>query len=175
MSWTIRTAGPSDAAALAAFGARVFSATFAADNDPVDFEAYLSSAYTPAAQAAELADPAITTRVVCDEAGTFIAFAQTRRAPVPECVDDASAVELWRFYVDPAWHGRGVAQQLMTIVDEDARALGASSIWLGVWEHNLRAQAFYRKCGFAPVGSHVFMVGTDAQTDQIWTKASPGR
>ena len=40
-------------------------------------------------------------------------------------------------------------------------------LWLGVWERNPRAQAFYRKSGFADVGSQVFLVGTDAQTDRV--------
>ncbi|WP_255964558.1 GNAT family N-acetyltransferase, partial [Staphylococcus aureus] len=29
-------------------------------------------------------------------------------------------------------------------------------IWLGVWEHNPRAQAFYKRHGFKVVGEHHF-------------------
>ena len=47
----------------------------------------------------------------------------------------------------------------------------ATALWLGVWEHNPRAQAFYRKAGFADVGSKVFVVGTDAQADRVMLKA----
>jgi ribosomal protein S18 acetylase RimI-like enzyme len=50
---------------------------------------------------------------------------------------------------------------------EEARVQGGETVWLGVWEHNPRAIAFYAKCGFADVGSHVFMIGTDAQTDRL--------
>ena len=46
-------------------------------------------------------------------------------------------------------------------------ARGGRTLWLGVWERNARAKAFYGKNGFVDVGSHVFMVGTDAQTDRI--------
>jgi ribosomal protein S18 acetylase RimI-like enzyme len=52
-----------------------------------------------------------------------------------------------------------------------ARARGARTVWLGVWERNARAMAFYRKHGFARVGAHTFMLGTDAQTD--WLLARP--
>jgi GNAT superfamily N-acetyltransferase len=45
--------------------------------------------------------------------------------------------------------------------------------WLGVWERNPRANAFYRKVGFTDVGSHVFMVGTDPQTDRIMVRHLP--
>lgn len=44
---------------------------------------------------------------------------------------------------------------------------GGRTLWLGVWEGNARAKAFYLKTGFVDVGSHVFMVGTDRQTDRI--------
>jgi hypothetical protein len=40
-----------------------------------------------------------------------------------------------------------------------------------VWERNERAKAFYQKSGFSDVGSHVYMVGTDAQTDRILSRA----
>jgi len=48
-----------------------------------------------------------------------------------------------------------------------ARGRGSASLWLGVWERNPRAQAFYKKSGFADVGSHTFFVGTDEQTDRV--------
>ena len=40
-------------------------------------------------------------------------------------------------------------------------------MWLGVWERNWRAQAFYRKWEFTVVGDHVFLLGSDAQTDLL--------
>ena len=40
-------------------------------------------------------------------------------------------------------------------------------VWLGVWEENARAIAFYRKCGFVDVGSIDFFVGSDRQTDRV--------
>jgi ribosomal protein S18 acetylase RimI-like enzyme len=76
-----------------------------------------------------------------------------------------------RFYVDPIRHGHGIAQTLMDAVLTTARADAAHTIWLGVWERNPRAIAFYRKCGFEDVGSHPFLVGTDLQTDRVMTRA----
>jgi len=45
-------------------------------------------------------------------------------------------------------------------------------VWLGVWEHNPRAIAFYRKWGFEAVGEHVFVVGTDPQRDLVMTRSA---
>jgi len=63
--------------------------------------------------------------------------------------------------------GQGLGRRRMKRVNGEAHRAQAQTLWLGVWEHNARAQAFYRKCRFTEVGSHVFMVGTDAQTDHI--------
>src|SRR5436305_271799 len=76
-------------------------------------------------------------------------------------------VELARFYVAHAWHGRGIAQALMDAVKNAAEVLGGKTLWLGVWERNARAIAFYEKCGFRTVGSHPFLVGSDLQTDLV--------
>jgi ribosomal protein S18 acetylase RimI-like enzyme len=44
---------------------------------------------------------------------------------------------------------------------------GAMALWLGVWEKNPRASAFYRKWGFEIVGAHTFRVGDDPQRDLV--------
>jgi ribosomal protein S18 acetylase RimI-like enzyme len=43
-------------------------------------------------------------------------------------------------------------------------------IWLGVWEFNYRAQAFYKKFGFERFSQHVFQVGDDPQIDWLLKK-----
>jgi len=55
----------------------------------------------------------------------------------------------------------------MDSVRDEARHRGALTLWLGVWERNDRAQAFYRKCGFTHAGDHIFLFGTDPQTDLV--------
>jgi len=72
--------------------------------------------------------------------------------------------------VDHAWHGRGIAQRLMQATIDEAAAAGATTVWLGVWEHNARAIAFYGKHGFVDVGSHEFLVGSDPQTDRVMVR-----
>jgi diamine N-acetyltransferase len=163
----IRQASLADATALATFAERIFRDTFAADNSPDDLEAFISRSYSPLIQARELADPLVTTLIAEDGDGAFVAFAQLRARPAPEAVTGPAPHQLWRFYVDRAHHGRGMAQALMATVVETAAALGARTLWLTVWAHNLRAQAFYVKCGFADVGTAVFVLGAAVQTDRV--------
>jgi ribosomal protein S18 acetylase RimI-like enzyme len=42
---------------------------------------------------------------------------------------------------------------------------GSGELWLGVWERNLRALAFYRKWRFDVVGEQIFELGDDPQRD----------
>jgi ribosomal protein S18 acetylase RimI-like enzyme len=164
-----------DAAALAEFAARTFADAFAADNRPEDLQAHLASAYGVRQQTAELSDPDVIT-LLAQRDGALVAYAQVRRRKPPECVTQEQPVELQRFYVDRSQHGNGVARTLMLAAHEAARELGGHHLWLGVWERNARAIAFYAKSGFVPVGTHDFYVGADRQTDRLFvTPLQPAR
>jgi GNAT superfamily N-acetyltransferase len=165
-SFLIRRATVADAAALAQLAAYTFAETFAADNKPEDIEAHLSSAYGVAQQTAEVQDPEITTLLAYSD-GTLVGFAQVRRKKAPGCVKGERPVELQRFYVLRSRHGTGLGARLMQASRTAAQELGGHHLWLGVWERNARALAFYRKAGFVEVGSHVFTVGSDPQTDLV--------
>jgi ribosomal protein S18 acetylase RimI-like enzyme len=166
---TIRRGTAADASTLAALARDTFFDTFASTNDPADMALHLERAYGVHQQAAELTDAAVITLLVEAE-GQAVAYAQLRTGHVPDGVTGARPIELWRFYVVRDWHGRGVAQALMDRVMTEAREAGAETMWLGVWEHNPRARAFYGKCGFADVGEHVFLFGTDPQTDRVMAR-----
>jgi ribosomal protein S18 acetylase RimI-like enzyme len=167
VSFEIRKATLSDATALTEFGARTFSETFAADNTTEDMSKHLASAWQPDLQRREIADASLDTLLAWDSSGALAGFAQLRDKHAPACVPTRAAVELERFYVDKPWQGRGLARALMSAVEECARARGGFELWLGVWERNERAQAFYRKCGFEKVGTKIFVVGSDPQTDNV--------
>jgi ribosomal protein S18 acetylase RimI-like enzyme len=166
----IRPGVPADASVLAELAARTFRETFGPDTAPEDMAAHLGKAYGTAQQTQELADPDMTTLMV-EVDGHLAGYAQLRTGPAPACVTGESPMELWRFYIAQPWHGRGVAQALMQRVELESLRRGGRTLWLGVWEHNARAKAFYQKSGFMDAGSHVFMVGTDAQTDRILVRS----
>jgi ribosomal protein S18 acetylase RimI-like enzyme len=162
----IRLAQPSDAVALSDLAVRTFRDTFAAANTAEDMAMYLAKSYSVAQTEQELADPAMAT-LVAESDGTLIAFAQLRLGSAPPGPETAAPVEIWRFYVDQPWHGRGIAAELMARVESHAADHGAQTLWLGVWEHNARGIAFYRKTGFTDVGEQEFVLGTDVQRDRV--------
>jgi GNAT superfamily N-acetyltransferase len=170
MNWILRPANASDATELSALAERTFRDAFSALNTPENMDLHCAAAYTPAAQAAEIADPEVVTLVAASD-GKLVAFAQLHvRSATPECVTVSPAVELHRIYVERAFHGTGLAADLMTKILERAERHGAAAVWLGVWEHNPRAIRFYRRCGFVEAGEHVFVVGTDPQRDLVMVR-----
>ena len=127
------------------------------------------ASYGKAIQAGEIAAANWLT-LLSEEDGRLLGFAQLRWGGAPECVVAGSPGEIQRLYVARDWHGKGVAQALMHACLEALRARGSDVAWLGVWERNPRALAFYRKSGFVEVGDHVFTVGTDPQRDVVMAR-----
>ena len=165
----IRLATQADATALAHFAERVFRATFAHAGSAQDMDMHCGASYSPAIQAGEIADPGRTT-MVCELEGRLAGFGQLRTGKTPPCVVAEAPVEIQRLYVDATWHGKGIAGELMRALVRDASRRGADVVWLGVWDRNPRAIAFYAKNGFQAAGEHVFMLGNDPQRDLVFAR-----
>lgn len=162
----IRAAAEPDAGALAELAERTFRDAFTQLNRAEDIDLHCRASYGESIQAAEIRDPGRTT-LLCHDGDRLIGYGQLRRAGAPSCIVAARPAEIQRLYVDAAWHGKGVAHALMAALLEAAAAGGADVAWLGVWERNPRAIAFYGKSGFAVVGEHVFVLGNDPQRDLV--------
>jgi ribosomal protein S18 acetylase RimI-like enzyme len=166
----LRTADVGDAAALARFGERTFRETFGAHHAAADMDAYCRDAFALERVRDELGDPERET-FVAESAGEIVGYVQLHAAPAPDCVRGPAPLEVLRFYVERAWHGRGVAQALMARVVTAAEQRGAQTLFLLVWEHNQRAYAFYQKHGFRQVGSMPFVLASDRPIDYVMTRA----
>lgn len=162
----IRRAELDDAPALAVLAEATFRAAFAQDNTLANMELHCAANYGPRLQLAEIQDPARETWVA-ELDGRLIAYVQLRFGATSPIISGERPVEIQRFYVDASHHGAGLAHQLMSHVLTRVDAAGYAALWLGVWERNARALAFYRKWGFEVVGKHTFAVGDDPQCDLL--------
>ena len=179
MTTIVRPATVADAARLSQLGAATFRETFEGENTPEDMARYLGEAFTPDKQAAEITDP--TGIVLLAEHGgssgdargdaELVGYVHLVSGPAPAAVQGPRPLEIKRLYVARAWHGQRVAQALMDAAIDAARGRGAETLWLGVWERNPRAVAFYAKYGFTRVGEHTFVLGADAQTDWVLARS----
>lgn len=171
---TIRPAATEDARRLVTFAAQSFRDTFGPDNSAADMDAYVQSAFSLEGQLATLSDPTSLV-LIAEDASGIAAYAEQRAGVVPAIVDSDAAVEIERFYVAAHWQGRGLARELMVATLDAAAARGAKTVWLGVWERNARAIAFYTRMGFVPVGSKPFVLGGDVQTDLVMVRSVSSR
>ena len=166
----VRVAAVGDAELLANLGRRLFEQTFEADNSSKDMHEYVSSAFAPARQLQELADPDRVAWLAAVDGREPVGFAVVRRGSVGDGVAASTPVEVERLYVDSTFHGGGVGRRLMDACVAQARAWKGDVLWLGVWERNPRAISFYEKGGFRTVGSHTFLLGTDEQRDIVMAR-----
>jgi ribosomal protein S18 acetylase RimI-like enzyme len=170
----IRCAEPTDARNLAELAEATFRDTFGEMNTVEDMDLHCRSSYGEAIQMAEISSPEMVT-LVCEEGEALIGFAQLRWGEAPRCVSASSPGEIQRLYVAKQWHGKGIAQDLMSACIAQMERRGSDAVWLGVWERNPRAISFYRKFGFGEVGEHIFSLGADPQRDIVMARPVGGR
>jgi len=166
---SIRNADRRDATLLAALGWKTFYETFAPMNNEDDVKQYVDKYFTAEQLLRELDDPQAIFLIA--QAGETVAgYAKLRTHDNPEAPPDSVSIELERIYADSAFLGKQVGKTLMQASIDLARQNGYDTLWLGVWEHNPRAIAFYEKWGFEKFSAHPFMLGTDLQTDLLYKK-----
>jgi diamine N-acetyltransferase len=170
---SIRRADHRDAPALAEIAERTFRQAFGAMNKSEDMELHCRRHFGEAIQAAEIAEPAMLT-LLSEHEGTLLGFAQLRWAAAPACLEATAPGEIYRLYVAADWQGKGPAADLMGAILRTMQRHGSDVAWLGVWERNPRAIAFYRRSGFVEVGEQPFRLGAELQRDLVMARAIPG-
>ncbi len=166
----IRRAEENDALALSVLAERTFRAAFADTNTPANMQLHCARSYGQALQLAEIRDSGRETWVA-ESDSRLVAYVQLRLDAASPMISGERPVEIQRFYVAASHHGTGLAHELMAHVLARADVVGSAALWLGVWERNPRALAFYRKWGFDVVGEHAFKLGDDPQRDLIMRRA----
>jgi ribosomal protein S18 acetylase RimI-like enzyme len=162
----IKKASLSDIEILQKIGKQTFIETFAAVNTPENMANYLEESFNTNQLTTELNNPdsqfylAILENEVIGYLKINFGKAQT------ESIND-NALEIHRIYVLQQFHGKKIGQLFVDKVLEIVNEYPAEYIWLGVWEENHRAIAFYTKNGFAEFDKHIFTLGDDVQTDLL--------
>ena len=169
MTFQLRRATTDDAAALADFLRDMFARTFGAQNKPEDLAAYFAEAFGEEQQRREIANDSIQFWMA-EGSGQVIGCAQLKFGSRSPDLSAPRQAELGRIYADTRWHGRGVGRALLERCVDAAVSWGATVLWLGVWEKNPRAIAFYEKHGFRVVGEQSFQLGSDLQRDLVMAR-----
>ncbi len=165
----IREATTKDAKLLVELKQQTFRDTFEGENEPGDMDIYCERHFNENIQRSELESNQFTL-FICECEGETSGYAQIHWQSDTDSIDARNPAEIQRFYILKQWHGKGVAKQLMKVCLEEIANHLCDIVWLGVWEHNQRAIAFYQKYLFNVVGNKTFTLGTDHQNDFIMSR-----
>ena len=166
---SIRRATPDDSSLIADIGAMTFEASFGANNRLEDMEQYLSLSFSKAHIEAQLAEPSTIFLLAYEDCKT-VGYVMLRVSKKPMPVIGPKPVELVRLYIEEEIIGKGYGSALMNSCLKEAKKNGRRTIWLGVWEKNLRAIRFYEKWGYTKLGTKEFVLGSDLQNDHIMAR-----
>lgn len=168
-SITIRTASLEDAQAIVSLGIRTFRDTFDDVNTPENMMRYLNQTFTVKKISEEIREPG-SLFLLAERGEEIIGYARVRNSQTPVELKHFKSLEIERLYADKRFLGKRVGYLLMSQCIQFAEDNGYEVVWLGVWENNERAIAFYRKWQFERFGEHTFMLGDDAQIDWLMKK-----
>ncbi|KAJ3189321.1 hypothetical protein HDU85_002949 [Gaertneriomyces sp. JEL0708] len=172
---TIRRASASDldVDALCQIGRATFAQTFGGENTEEDMNKYLETRFSREQVLKELSNP---------DSVFWISFSGSRPvgymkvnyggAQTERRLEEEAEIE--RIYVDEAFLGQRIGKRLLNVALEEATQNRKTALWLGVWEKNVRALAFYDRNGFRQIGQHIFRLGDDEQTDFIMWRSISG-
>ncbi|KUL15697.1 GNAT family N-acetyltransferase [Bacillus paralicheniformis] len=154
---------------LQEIGYETFNETFKHQNSPENMKAYLDKAFNLKQLEKELSNSSSQFFFVYfnNEIAGYLKV-NTDEAQSEKMGDESLEIE--RIYIKNNFQKHGLGKYLFNKAVEIAKELNKKKIWLGVWEKNENAIAFYKKMGFVQTGAHSFYMGYEEQTDLIMAK-----
>jgi ribosomal protein S18 acetylase RimI-like enzyme len=171
MTLDVRVAEERDAEALHELAALTFPLACPSHLPTSAVDAFIAEHLSAASFRGHCANPEHTV-LVAETGGEPVGYALVKlgRPEAPDvlaAVPDGPWCELSKLYVHPDSHGAGVARELLDAVLATARRASVATVWLGVNQHNRRANAFYAKHELELVGSRRFVVGDQVEDDFV--------
>ncbi|GAM12165.1 GNAT family N-acetyltransferase [Mesobacillus selenatarsenatis] len=143
-----------------------FDETFKEQNSPENMKAYLDKAFNLKQLKEELSN--------ASSEFFFVYFNNKLAGYLKLNINEAQsedmgseALEVERIYIKSDFQKHGLGRYMLNKAVEIAKFHTKTKIWLGVWEKNENAIAFYKRMGFVEVGSHSFYMGDEEQIDII--------
>lgn len=151
---------------LRSLSIETFSDTFSNMNDPENFASYLKKAFSMQKLNDEFQQPDSFFYFLKDDS-SLLGYLKinTKSAQTEQILD--SALEIERIYIVKGAQGNGLGRVLLEFAIQEAQARQLLCVWLGVWEKNEKAIAFYKHHGFEVFADHPFKLGDDLQRDLL--------
>jgi ribosomal protein S18 acetylase RimI-like enzyme len=165
---SLRRATADDAAMLAVVGTATFLEAYTWALPGADIVDFCTRNHTVEAYARYLAKPDTRITLAVTGQDAPVGYAMICRPDLVGFDVRDRDTELKRIYLFSRFRPGGNGQRLMDAALADARELGCKRMLLGTNAGNARAIAFYRRNGFAEVGTRTFVVGVQHCCDVIF-------
>ncbi|MBD1382348.1 GNAT family N-acetyltransferase [Metabacillus arenae] len=169
MTINIKKCTLEDSRKLQEISCETFNETFKHQNSLENMNAYLERAFNLKQLEKELSNISSQFFFVYfnSEVAGYLKV-NTNDAQSEEMGDESLEIE--RIYIKNTFQKHGLGKYLLNKAMEITMEHNKKKIWLGVWEKNENAIAFYKKMGFVQTGAHSFYMGDEEQIDFIMTK-----
>ena len=164
MNIEIKKVDPSEIDKLRDVSVQTFVETFSEQNSASDMQMYLDNSLSLKQLSKELSDENSEFYFAIYE-NEIIGYLKVNHGDAQTELKEESSLEIERIYVLKEFHGKAVGQLLYERALKIANQREVDYVWLGVWEKNPRAIAFYKKNGFIEFDKHIFRLGEDDQID----------
>lgn len=163
---TIRKAHPGDIPAVLELARVTFYDTYAEYNTPENMAQYLAEHFTEPVMLAEFEEPEAVFLLAFFE-DRLAGYAKLRSAKTPASLLGRRHLELERIYVHRDFKRQKIGSALLNACIQHTRENRFEVLWLGVWQQNTKAIAFYEALGFSVFDTQVFVLGDDHQQDYL--------
>ncbi|MGG3311210.1 GNAT family N-acetyltransferase [Paenibacillus lautus] len=169
MTLTIRKCTSEDLGLLQDISIETFNETFRDQNSPEIMKTYLERAFNINQLEIEVSNTASEFYFIYYN-GEIAGYLKVNIHDAQTEMMGNDSLEIERIYIKGQYQKHGLGKFLLNKAMEIAMERNKKSIWLGVWERNENAIAFYKNMGFVQTGSHSFYMGNEEQKDFIMTK-----
>ncbi len=163
----IEAVGIKDLERLHTLAVTTFTETFASQNTTGDLTLYLKNKLSKKQLMKEILNPNSVFYLSYYQEINIEYLKLNFKSAQSENTHKKDRFEIERIYLLKAYQGKGLGSLLLEEALKKGREKGYKKVWLGVWEHNHKALAFYKKLGFRLFSKHKFLLGTDLQTDLL--------
>ncbi len=166
----IRIAVAADAGSIVNISRETFYNAYAAFNTQANMENFIHNYFSVETIKEELNEEK-TVYLIAENSNSIAGYAKLKDKSLPPVsLNNNNVIEVARIYASVNKINSGVGSMLMNECMAIAAKKKRHYIWLGVWEQNIKAVRFYERFGFKKFGTHIFMLGDDAQTDWLLAK-----
>lgn len=174
MDISIRVCNEKDLELLQQIGYETYDETFRQMNTAETINKYLEEAFSREKLLSEMNKEGSDFYFMYSN-NNLVGYLKLNDVPGQSDLNDPNSLEVERIYVRKQYKSQGFGKVLMEYALQKAVELKKQYAWLGVWEKNIDALAFYKKVGFQEIGKHSFRMGDELQSDYLLKKTVAGQ